>query len=146
MSVPRRPLSLKITALGIFLLAIWNLWRAKVVAQQNALLQQLGATLDPRLRLVMAVVWAVAFLLLAFGLWQRRPVVRVLLPVTIFLYGSYHLLIILFFVPSPAARQGWLAHLLVFAGATAWTFWVGLKAARLNATIQSGNDEAGHPL
>lgn len=123
MSAPRRPLSLTITFLGIFLLAVWNLWRAWIVAQQSALLVEIGVTLDPRLRLVLALVWGLIFLWLAVALWQRRKVARILLPATVLLYGGYHLLLLLF-TPAPAARQGWALQLLFLIAAAGWSLWV----------------------
>ena len=143
MSVPLRPLSLTITAVGIFLLAMWNLWRAWLVAQQSALLLQLGVTLDPRVRLVMAIVWGLAFLALALGLWQRRAVVRTLLPLTVLLYGCYHLLLLLFFAPSPAARQGWVMQLALLLAATGWTAWVCLRAAHRGVWTRKDHNSRG---
>lgn len=131
MSAPHRPLSLTITILGIFSLAAWNLWRVWIVAQQSALLVQLGVTLDPRLRLAMAIVWALVFLLLAAGLWQRRAAARIFLPIVVLLYGSYHLLLLLF-TPAPAARQGWILQLLFWLTAGAWTVWVSRRSKTRN--------------
>lgn len=128
MSAPRRPLSLTITILGIFLLAVWNLWRAWIVAQQSALLMEIGVTLDPRLRLALALAWALIFLLLTVGLWQQREVARILLPATVLLYGGYHLFLLLF-TPAPAARQGWALQLLVLTAAGGWSLWVSLRTA-----------------
>ena len=129
MSEPRRPLSLTITAVGIFLLAMWNLWRAWIVAQQRTMLQQLGATLDPDVRLALAVVWAAVFLLLALGLWRRRLTVRLVLPFAVLFYGALHLLLLFLYTPAPAARQEWPVQVLVTFAATGWTGWVCLRTA-----------------
>ncbi len=138
MSVPRRPFSLTITALGIFLLAMWNLWRVWILLQQLVLLQELGATLDPRVRLVMSGIWAGAFVLLAVGLWRRRLIVRRLLPLTLSLYAGYQLAVLLIFAPAPAARQGWVAQLLFFTGAIVWAAWVCLRAAHRDYWLETG--------
>lgn len=139
MSVPRRPLSLTITAVGIFLLAMWNVWRALIIARQSALLQPLGVTLDPHLRLALAGLWAVVFLLLALGLWQRRWIVRYLLPGAVFLYGIIHLGMWLFFTLTPVARQGWFAQLILLIVATAWTTWVCLRQAHRGVWLRNSS-------
>lgn len=139
MSVPRRPLSLTITILGIFLLAMWNVWRALIIARQSALLQQLGVTLDPHARLAFAGFWAVVFLLLALGLWQQRRIVRHLLPPAVFLYGVVHLALWQLFAPSGAARQGWIFQLIVLIAATAWTAWVCLRQGHSDIWSRTGS-------
>lgn len=139
MSVPRRPLSLTLTALGIFLLAMWNVWRALIIARQSPLLQQLGVTLDPYTRLALAGFWAVVFLLLALGLWQRRRVVRYLLPPAVFFYGILHLALWQFFASAPAARQGWFMQLALLIVATAWTTWVCLRQAHGDVWLHTGS-------
>lgn len=147
MSAPRRPLSLTITALGIFLLAMWNLWRAWIVAQQGPLLEQIGVTLDPRARLLMSLVWALVFLLMGLALWRRLAVVRVLLPVAVFFYGVYHLLLLFLFAPAPAARQGWPMQLLLLVAATAWITWICWRPAHHDLWQQGDQDAAGrYPL
>lgn len=129
MSEPRRPFSLTITAVGIFLLAMWNLWRASIIAQQQAMLQELEATLDPRVRLALAIVWAVVFFLLALALWRRKSAVRVVLPLTLAVYGVMHLALLFLTAPAPAARQGWLHPFLGLVLAIGWTVWVCLRPA-----------------
>lgn len=145
MSLPHRPLSLTITALGIFLLAMWNLWRAWIIAQQSRLLEQIGVTLDPHVRLTLAVVWALAFLLLAGGLWRRRAVVRIFLPLAVLLYGGCQLLLLLF-APAPAARQGWVLQLLVYLAAGAWTAWLCLRPAHRDWWRDEKQNARGHFL
>lgn len=129
MSEPRRPLSLTITAVGIFLLAMWNFWRAWMVAQQRALLQELEATLDPRMRLALALLWGIVFLSLAVGLWRRQRAVRKALPAALLCYGVMHLILLFLFAPAPAARLSWPLQVLALLLATGWTTWVCLRKA-----------------
>jgi len=72
----------------------------------------------------MAAIWAVFFIALAALLWQGRPAVRRLLPVSILLYALYRLSLLAFFVPAPAARRGWPATAVLYAAALGWTVWV----------------------
>lgn len=129
MSEPRRPFSLTITTVGIFLLAMWNVWRATIVAQQQGMLQELDPTLDPRVRIVLAAIWALVFFLLALALWQRRAAVRIVMPMALGLYGAAHLTLLFLAAPAPAARQGWLLQFVGLVLATGWTVWVCLRPA-----------------
>ncbi len=127
MSVSRRPLSDLITALGLFVLAIWNFWRASIIAQQRVYLEQIGTTLHPGVRLGLALIWALIFLALAAAVWRRRRATRILLPVAVLLYGAYQLLL-LAFMPAPAARQGWPLQLLAWTAALGWVVWAGRRS------------------
>lgn len=140
MSVPRRPLSLTLTAVGIFLLALWNVWRVSVIARESTYLQQLGVTLDPHVRLALAGFWATVFLLLALGLWQRRWTVRYLLPLAVFLYGVTHLALWQLFASAATARQGWFLQLIISIAATTWTAWVCLRQAHREVWMHTGSN------
>lgn len=124
-----RPRSVTILTLGGFLLGLWNLWRVLVLIPQSPLLIELGAHLDPRVRLVIALFWASWFTLLASGLWLRRPAVRWLFPLSFLLYTIYHLSLLAFFMPAPAARQGWQGTLVLFLSALLWSTWVLRRSA-----------------
>lgn len=102
---------------------MWNVWRAVEVKGRLRLLLELDSTLDPRIRLGMAVMWAGLFMALAVLLWQRRAVVRRLLPISLLLYALYRLPLLAFFVPAPAARRGWPATAVLYAVALSWTVW-----------------------
>ena len=129
MSKPRRPFFITITAIGVLLLGIWNAWRTVLIAGHGRFLQEIGSTLNPGVRLVMAVIWSLSFLVLAWALWQRRPIVRRLLPLSLLVYGLYHLLILFFFVRAPAARQGWPMDAVRYALALAWSTWIAYRPA-----------------
>lgn len=122
------------------MLAIWNLWRAATIAQQLTLLEQIGAAFEPRLRLIMAVVWALVFAALAAGVWRRHARARTFLPLLVLLYGGYELLLFLF-MPTATARQGWPLHLLTLLLAVAWTGWVSFGSTHRN--VWKHNDENG---
>ena len=118
-----RPRSVTITALWVFLLGTWNVWRAVEVSGRLRLLLELGSTLDPRIRVGMAAIWAVLFIALAVLLWQGRAAVRRLLPISLALYAVYRLSLLAFFVPAAAARRGWPVTVVLYAVALAWTVW-----------------------
>lgn len=120
----RRPRSVTILTLGGLLLGLWNLWRALTLIRQSPLLLELGVHVDPRVRLVIALFWATWFVLLAIGLWQRRATVRWLFPLSFLLYSIYHLSLLAFFMPAPAARQGWQASVVFFLSVLLWSTWV----------------------
>lgn len=139
------PRTVTITALGVFLLGMWNVWRAVEVSSRLRLLLELDSTLDPRIRLGMAVMWATLFVVLTVLLWRRRPIVRRLLPISLLLYALYRLALLAFFVPAPAARRGWPTTAALHAAAVGWTLWVLYRPANEYVWTRPGgtqvNDE-----
>ena len=118
-----RPGSVTITVVAVFLLGVWNVWRTLVLFRSADLLLALDMSLDPRARLIMALVWALVFLGLALGLLWRRALARWLLPLSLLLYGLYNMAVLALFVRSPAARAGWPFDLLLYGLALAWAAW-----------------------
>lgn len=140
MSAPRRPLSLLITIVAIFLLAIWNLWRAAIILRQRPLIEEIGPTLPPEIRLVMAIVWSILFVVLAVALWRRKPTMRIFLPLSVLIYGGYHLFMTIF-MPAPAARETWPLQVIALVAAVVWTGWVGKRMSTAVRTPQRVTDE-----
>lgn len=134
------PRTVTITALWVFLLGMWNVWRAVELSSRLRLFLELGSTLDPRIRLGMAAIWAALFFALTILLWQRRPAVRRMLPVSLLLYALYRLSLLAFFVPAPAARRGWPATAVLYSAALGWTVWALYRPA--NAHIWKTAEEA----
>ena len=99
------------------------MWRALVLFRSAGLLLALGVSLDPRVRLAMALIWTLLFIGLALGLLWRRPLARWLLPLSLLLYAVYNLAVLALFVRSPAARAGWPLDLVLYGLALAWTGW-----------------------
>ena len=123
MSRPR-PFFVTITSAGVFLLGMWNAWRALLLLQESNLLRQLDVTLNPFVRSTMALIWSCLCVSLAVALWQRRAIVRRLLPLSLLLYAAYHMLLLAFFIKAPSARQGWQASAALHVAAIVWTTWV----------------------
>ena len=146
---PGHPRTVTITALGVFLLGMWNVWRAVELSSHLRLFLTLDPTLDPRIRLGLAVIWAVVFVVLAALLWLRRPAVRQVLPISLVLYALYRLSLLAFLMPAPAARRGWPATAALYAAALMWTLWAlyrpandqHWKAANEAANKAKRNDE-----
>ena len=121
-----RPRRVTITALGVFLLGVWNGWRAVTLAQQNELLLGLALRPDPRVRLALALMWAVFFCTLAIGIVRRQRWTRPAGFVSILLYALYNLILLVGFVQSAVVRQAWPAWLLLYVAAllfVAWSFY-----------------------
>lgn len=121
--MPARPRSVTLLALGVFTLGVVNIWRVLVLMGQLDLLQGLGAAVDPRIRLILAFVWALLFLEAAILLWRRRPISRLIIPLLLTLYAVYHFGLTFFFVQSPVARQGWPFDLLIYTLAILFSCW-----------------------
>lgn len=120
---PNRPRSVTITLWGVFLLGVWNVARAIALVQQSAVLLTLDVQPDPRLHLIMALVWAIAFLALAFALWQKQPFARQAIPLLLLLYALYELSLLVIFVQSPLARRSWLLNTLAYIETILFAHW-----------------------
>jgi hypothetical protein len=111
---------------------MWNVWRAILLLQQRDLLRQLEVSLDPAIRMVAALFWSLLFIALAVALWRRQRVARWLALLCLALYTLFHLALIAWYMPAAAARQEWLAGLLLSVVALLWLIWVlyrpGLRA------------------
>ena len=124
LTMSHTPRSITMVVWGMVLFGCGNIWRAISLAQQSLLLVTAEATLSPTVRLIGSVVWTVVFAAQAFLLWRRRPVVRRAIPPVILLYGAYQLGLVVFFVASPAAKNGWLAQLVFYASASLLAYWL----------------------
>lgn len=105
--------------------------------RQSHILLALGATPDPRLQLIIAVVWGLVFLGLALALWQRRLFVRRAVPISLILYAVYRLSLLLIFTRVPLDRQGWLLRSLVYLATIVWAQWA-LNRAGAKAYFEIG--------
>ncbi|HEX6383653.1 MAG TPA: hypothetical protein VF177_03185 [Anaerolineae bacterium] len=126
MSLPtaaKRPLSVTLTLWGVFLLGVWNIGRAIALGRQSSILLALGATPDPRLRLVIAVFWGLLFLGLALALWRRRSFTRQAVPISLLLYTLYRLSLLLFFTQVPVNWQAWLPQSMMYVGVIVFAQW-----------------------
>ncbi len=119
---PHRPRRITLIIWGAFLLAGWNAAKVVALTQQSELLVSLAVRPDPRLRLVVALVWVIVWSGLGIGVWQKRPFTRLILPLTFLLYALYELILTFFFAQTPLARQTFLPQVLmaVLVGGVSW--------------------------
>jgi ABC-type enterochelin transport system permease subunit len=126
-----RPLSVTLVTWGVFILGLANAWRALALYRQSDLLLELGTSLDPRVRLLLALIWAAVFVSLAISLWRRWTTARFLTPALILIYTIYELGISSLFALSTESLKGLPANLAIVGAAIAFSVWaLNRKAAR----------------
>ena len=119
----KRPRTVTITLLGVILIGIWSAAQALAMARQIDLYLTLGVKPDPRLLLVFSAAWAVLFLGSAIALFRRISFARWLIPLLIFLYALYELLLQGMFVQAPITLQNWLFRFLLFDVTVLFALW-----------------------
>jgi len=118
-----RPRSVTYTAYGVFIVGVVNGWRAYALGQQTPLLLTFAPTLDPRLRLVVALIIAVISVWLAAALWRKHSFTRRAIPMFILVCALYRMVLLATWVQSPVARQGWFSEMVLYAAAVLFTTW-----------------------
>lgn len=141
-SAVTRPRSVTITLLGGLLLGGWNVGRAIVLGRQSRLLLTFDIDPDPRLRLIIAVIWALLFWGVAFALWRRRPFTRWAVPLLIFLYTVYEVGLIAFFAQSPLAQLRWPVTAVAYLVVILFTYWA-LNRSAVITYFDIGGKESG---
>lgn len=118
-------------AVGVLLLGLVNIYRALILFQQTDLQLGLGVSLDPRVRMVIAVIWSIVLIALAAALWIRKPLTRVLVPVLLLVYAIYRLALVGIFAESAYVRESQIATAVLYGVAIALTSWaLNRKAVR----------------
>jgi len=110
-------------AVGVLLLGLVNIYRALILFQQIDLQLDLGVNLDPRVRMVFAVVWSIVLIALAAALWLRKPLTRVLVPALLLVYAIYRLALVGIFAQSAYARESQVPTIVLYGIAIAITGW-----------------------
>jgi hypothetical protein len=129
---PGRPRSVTIAALGFVLMGLANAWRAAGLFRQSGLLLNLGVDLDPRLRLLLSLLWAIVLLGAGAVIWMGRPVVRLLAPVLVLIYAAYNLALLWLFTQADVARREQLVAGLFYLATFLFVTWaLNRGAARL---------------
>ena len=85
---------------------------------------ELELTPDPRLRLILASIWAILFVAAAVALRRRWPPVRVIIPILLLIYGLYRVGLLVAFAQTEDSRGGWPVLAVSFAIATLLAAWV----------------------
>lgn len=126
-----RPFSVTLVIWGVFILGLANAWRALALYRQSDLLLELGVSLDPRIRLFLALIWAAVFVTSAISIWRRWASARFLTPTLILLYSIYELGITSLFALSSGSLNGLPANLAMVVVAVIFSAWsLNRKAAR----------------
>lgn len=120
--VVKRSWAERVVLWGVFLTALWNLGRAVVLISQMEWLAELDTTPDPRLRPVLAILWAILLFTSAFGLARRQFWSHLLIPLLLALYGVNELVMIIAFAATSPALLPFLAY-GVFVCFTGWVLW-----------------------
>ncbi len=127
-----RPRSVTITLWGVIAFGVWNLGRGLAIWQERAMPQALEVQPDPRLRLVLAAVWAVCFGGMAAALWWKRPFTRWLIPILFISYALVELAQFAWFMPSPLNQQAWQLPASIYGTAVLFSTWaLNRKAAQI---------------
>lgn len=126
-----RPFSVTLVTWGVFILGLANAWRALALYRQSDLLLELGVSLDPRIRLFLALIWAAVFVTLAISIGRRWATARFLAPILILFYSIYELGISSLFALSSGSLSGLSVNLAMVGVAVAFTAWsLNRKVAR----------------
>jgi len=118
-----RPKSVTIVAAGVFLLGLVNIYRAIILYQHIDLQLDLGVSLDPRVRMILAVIWSVVLISMAIILWSRKPAAKALVPLLLLVYAIYRLALVRTFAESSYARDSQIASAILYGIAIAFTLW-----------------------
>ncbi len=126
-----RPLSVTLLTWGVLLLGLANVWRAVALFRQSNLLLDLGVSLDPRLRMLVALTWALVFLSISLSIWRRWKVTRFLTPILLILYAAYQLGLVRFFSQTYKVNTNWQVDSGLHIAALIFTIWaLNHKSAR----------------
>ena len=118
-----RPRSVTLIAWGVFLLGLVNGWRALGFLRQRNVLEELGIVPDPLIAILIALLWAAVFMILAVFVWQGRSITRLLAPVVLFLYALYQLLLVALFAQSGQSQIGLTGNVGLYTVTLLFTIW-----------------------
>ena len=97
--------------------------RVVAIIQQSNVLIALNNKIDPRIRLLVALLWVLWFGGMVVALWQRRPFSRRALPITLLLYAVYELSLTITFDQSQPGQRSWLVNMLFYLLLIIFSSW-----------------------
>ena len=118
-----RPRSVTLVIFGVFVLGLVNIFRAVGLVRQSDLQLELGVTLDPRLRLIVAIFWAIVFLAITVALMLRNPKTKVIVPGVLAIYAIYRLALVGLFAQSAYSRGSLLIFVLIYGAVIIYSTW-----------------------
>jgi len=138
-SIAKRPFTVTLATLGVFLLGLWNLGRAAALYRAQDLLLALQMQPDPRLRLIIALVWAGIFGGLAWAIWRRRPYSPKAAPVLAAVYAAYDIGARLLSPPARLNGTSWLLMGIFYLSIILFVTWA-LNRPAAGDYFQSADD------
>ncbi len=103
--------------------------------QQSSYLLSLDIKPDPRLRLIIALIWALLFGGLTIALWLKRPYIRWAIPLALSCYAVYEIMLRAFFVQVPSSRLSWLGQITFYLLIILFAYWA-LNRPAMRANIK----------
>ncbi len=126
-----RPFGVTLVTWGVFFLGLANSWRAFALYRQGGLLLELGVSLDPRLRLLLALIWALLFFMATAALLKKWAPARAITPMILVGYAVYEVGLARLFTRPASLPADWSAIVILYALAILFTSWaLNRKAAR----------------
>jgi len=97
--------------------------RVVAIIQQSKVLIELNNKIDPRIRLLIALVWALWFGGMMVALRQRRPFTRRAIPISLLLYAVSEVSLTIIFAGSQPAQSSWLLNGLFYLVMVVFSYW-----------------------
>ena len=97
--------------------------RVVAIVQQSNVLIELNNKIDPRIRLLIALVWALWFGGMMVALRQQRPFTRRTIPITLLLYAVSELSLTISFAQNQPAQSSWLLDGLFYLVLIVFSYW-----------------------
>ena len=116
----KRPHTVTFVLWGVFFLCIWNALKALTLGQQSGYLLELGATPDPRIRLVVAIIWTLLFGGAAWTLKQKQPFTQYIIPGLMTIYAIYETSLLVWFTQVP---PDWRLNGLIYLISITLSYW-----------------------
>lgn len=126
----KRPVTVTLLIWGVILFGGWNGSRVWAWARNRDLWQSHSVWPPPAFQMVMALLWAVGFGVMAWFLVRKRPFTRWAVPGLLALYGAYTLGIRLLFVSGPHTLVGIWVMTLFFLMLVLLSMLILRRAAR----------------
>ena len=97
--------------------------RVVAIYQQSNVLSELNNRIDPRLRLGVALIWAIVFGGVMLALRRKRPFTRRAIPITLLLYAVYELSLTITLAQTEPAQSSWLINGIFYLFIILFSTW-----------------------
>jgi CDP-diglyceride synthetase len=93
---------------------------------------------DPRLRIIIAIIWAILFWSTLVSLWRKQMFARRATPIMLLLYALFELGFAQIFIQTPLARDAWLPNGLFYLSIILFAYWA-LNRSAANAYFSASH-------